>query len=57
MECAGSNKALGDVLVVAGAGLYGVSNVGQEFVVKHYPRSDFLGMIGLFGSLISGLQL
>ncbi|XP_076445058.1 solute carrier family 35 member F2-like isoform X2 [Babylonia areolata] len=53
----GSNRALGDVLVITGAILYGVSNVGQEFVVKKYPRSDFLGMVGLFGSFFSGLQL
>lgn len=53
----GSKKWLGDVLVVCGAILYGMSNVGQEFVVKKFPRSDFLGMISLFGSFISGLQL
>ncbi|XP_025097603.1 solute carrier family 35 member F2-like isoform X2 [Pomacea canaliculata] len=52
----GSKKWLGDVLVVCGAILYGMSNVGQEFVVKKFPRSDFLGMISLFGSFISGLQ-
>ncbi|KAK7476371.1 hypothetical protein BaRGS_00032371 [Batillaria attramentaria] len=52
----GSNQGLGDLLVVIGASLYGVSNVAQEFIVKNFPRSDFLGMIGLFGSLISGVQ-
>lgn len=52
----GSNQGLGDLLVILGACLYGVSNVGQEFIVKNYHRTDFLGMIGLFGSLISGVQ-
>ncbi|KAK7108198.1 solute carrier family 35 member F2-like [Littorina saxatilis] len=55
-DTGGSNRALGDFLVIGGAALYGVSNVGQEFVVKHFPRVDFLGMIGLFGSFISGVQ-
>lgn len=52
-----SNKPLGDFLVIAGAALYGVSNVGEEYVVKHFARTEFLGMLGLFGSFISGIQL
>ncbi|GFR66653.1 solute carrier family 35 member F2 [Elysia marginata] len=52
----GSNPALGDVLVIFGAMLYGVSNVAQEFVVKNYDTSEFLGMLGVFSTLVSGLQ-
>lgn len=54
---AAPNKILGDCLCVGGAFLYGVSNVAQEFVVKHYDRTEFLAMLGLFGSFINGIQL
>ncbi|XP_059176992.1 solute carrier family 35 member F2-like [Physella acuta] len=53
----GSNIVLGDVLVISGAVLYGVSNVAQEFVVKNYNKSEFLGMLGMFGTLVSGIQV
>ncbi|CAI4229904.1 unnamed protein product [Auanema sp. JU1783] len=53
----GSSHLLGDGLCLGGALLYAVSNVCQEFLVKQYNRVEYLGMIGLFGSLISGIQL
>ena len=53
----GENQAIGDVLVLCGAVMYGVSNVAQEFVVKNFSRVEFLGMIGLFGSIISAIQM
>lgn len=48
---------LGDGLVLLSAVLYAVSNVGQEYTVKNLSRVEFLGMMGLFGTLISGIQL
>ena len=57
LHYAGSNKLLGDVLVLAAAALYGVSNVGQEFAVRNYDRVEFLGMLGMFGCIINGIQL
>uniref|UniRef100_A0AAY4CHD5 Solute carrier family 35 member F1 n=1 Tax=Denticeps clupeoides TaxID=299321 RepID=A0AAY4CHD5_9TELE len=53
----GDNKLLGDLLVLAGATLYGISNVCEEFIVKNLSRVEFLGMMGLFGSFFSGIQL
>ncbi|XP_020382762.1 solute carrier family 35 member F2 [Rhincodon typus] len=53
----GSNKLLGDFLVLGGAALYGVSNVCEEFVVKNFSREEFLGMLGLFATFFSGIQL
>jgi hypothetical protein len=35
----------------------GVSNVAEEYVVKNFDRTEFLAMLGLFGSLINGVQL
>ena len=45
------------MLCLAGATLYGISNVAQEYVIKTYDSVEFLGMMGLFGSLINGIQL
>ncbi|RXG69997.1 Solute carrier family 35 member F1 [Armadillidium vulgare] len=53
----GSERLLGDMLCLGGATLYGLSNVAQEYVIKTYDGVEFLGMIGLFGSLINGVQL
>ncbi|XP_022089851.1 solute carrier family 35 member F2-like [Acanthaster planci] len=50
-------KALGDALCLIGASLYGISNVAEEYVVRHFTRVEFLGMVGLFGTFISGIQL
>ncbi|XP_019623405.1 PREDICTED: LOW QUALITY PROTEIN: solute carrier family 35 member F2-like [Branchiostoma belcheri] len=53
----GTDKLLGDMLCLLGAALYGVSNVAEEYVVRHFTRVEFLGMLGIFGSVICGLQL
>ncbi|EDO32166.1 predicted protein [Nematostella vectensis] len=53
----GTNQVIGDILVLSGSVLYGVSNVAQEFVVKKFSKIEFLGMLGLFGSVISGIQV
>ncbi|XP_018556378.1 solute carrier family 35 member F2 [Lates calcarifer] len=52
-----SDVVLGDGLVLLSAVLYAVSNTCQEYTVKNLSRVEFLGMMGLFGTLISGIQL
>ncbi|XP_053187905.1 solute carrier family 35 member F2 [Scomber japonicus] len=52
-----SDVLLGDGLVLLSAVLYAVSNVCQEHTVKNLSRIEFLGMMGFFGTLISGIQL
>ncbi|KAM5180347.1 solute carrier family 35 member F2-like [Mantella aurantiaca] len=52
-----SDMLIGDALVILAACLYAVSNVTQEYVVKNLTREEFLGMLGLFGTFISGIQL
>jgi hypothetical protein len=42
---------------LAGATLYAVSNVGQEYLVKAHDKYEFLAMLGSFGTLINGAQL
>lgn len=53
----GNNVLIGDILVLLGASLYAVSNVCEEYIVKKLSRREFLGMVGLFGTIISGIQL
>ncbi|KAF3847143.1 hypothetical protein F7725_020171 [Dissostichus mawsoni] len=52
-----SNILLGDGLVLISASLYAVSNVCQEYTVKNLSRVEFLGMVGLFGTIISTIQI
>nr|KAF6439052.1 solute carrier family 35 member F2 [Molossus molossus] len=53
----GSDVLIGDILVLVGASLYAISNVCEEYIVKKLSRQEFLGMLGLFGIIISGIQL
>ncbi|XP_019384073.1 PREDICTED: solute carrier family 35 member F2 [Crocodylus porosus] len=52
-----SDVVIGDVLVLLGASLYAISNVSEEYIVKNLSRVEFLGMVGLFGTIISAVQL
>jgi len=52
-----SNPILGDILVMIGASLYGISNIGQEYMVKERDRVEFLFFLGLFGSAVGGVQM
>lgn len=54
---AGSDVLIGDIMVLLGASLYAISNVCEEYIVKKLSRQEFLGMVGLFGTIISGIQL
>ena len=48
----------GDLLVLSGSFLYALSNVIQESIVKEkMDRVEYLGMLGVFGAIITFLQL
>ncbi|XP_052208491.1 uncharacterized protein LOC127812180 [Diospyros lotus] len=53
----GSNPIKGDLLVIAGATLYAVSNVSEEFFVKSADRVELMAMLGIFGAIISACQI
>ncbi|EPS74186.1 hypothetical protein M569_00565, partial [Genlisea aurea] len=53
----GSSPLKGDFLVIAGATLYGVSNVSEEFFVKSADRIELMTFLGIFGAVISGCQI
>ncbi|XP_037417734.1 solute carrier family 35 member F2-like [Triticum dicoccoides] len=48
---------LGDALVIAGAVCYAFSNVGEEYCVKKNDRVEVVAMLGLFGVLVSTIQI
>ena len=52
-----SNEILGDVIALSAAVLYGISQVGQEYLVKKYSTQEFLGMIGIYGMVLSSIQV
>ena len=57
MRCLMLSAVLGDCLVLIGCVFYGISNVGQEHLVKNYDRFEYLGMVGLFGAIVSAIQM
>ncbi|XP_078181851.1 uncharacterized protein LOC144575539 isoform X2 [Carex rostrata] len=53
----GSRPLLGDALVIAGTLCYALSNVTEEYCVKKKDRVEVVAMLGVFGVLISALQI
>jgi len=53
----GSNPVKGDFLVIAGATLYAVSNVTEEFLVKNADVTELMAFLGLFGAIIAAIQI
>lgn len=53
----GSDPLLGDSITICATLLYAISNTTEEFLVKQYDRYEYLGMVGMFGMMVSSLQL
>ena len=53
----GPNPLLGDLFCLLGSVLYAVSNVAQEFLVKNHSVTEYLGLLGVSGSIVSAVQL
>ncbi|KAB1221302.1 Solute carrier family 35 member F2 [Morella rubra] len=53
----GSRPLLGDILVIAGTVFYAISNVSEEFCVKKKDRVEVIAMIGVYGFLVSVVQV
>ncbi|KAL9384786.1 hypothetical protein Peur_021796 [Populus x canadensis] len=56
-QSGGSNPRKGDALVIAGATLYAISNVSEEFLVKNADRVELMSFLGFFGAIISAIQI
>ncbi|GLB41885.1 putative DUF914-domain-containing protein [Lyophyllum shimeji] len=50
------NRAKGDGFMIAGATLYGFTNATEEFFVRKRPLYEVVGQLGLYGTLINGIQ-
>jgi solute carrier family 35, member F1/2 len=50
------NQLKGDLFGLLGASFYGLSNVFEEWFVSKRPMYEVLGMLGLFGMCINGVQ-
>jgi solute carrier family 35 protein F1/2 len=55
-DVAGKNQLLGDMLCLGAAVLFAVVSVAQELVVKTLDWVEYLGIVGLLGSILSILQ-
>ena len=51
----GKSEAFGDLLAVVAALMYGLGDAVAEYTVKNLDRFEYLGMLGLFGAIITGL--
>ncbi|KAF9646244.1 DUF914-domain-containing protein [Thelephora ganbajun] len=51
-----SNKVKGDMFMLAGATLYGFTNAAEEFFVRQSPLYEVVGQLGMWGTLINGIQ-
>merc|ERR1712226_204992 len=53
----GTNEIVGDAIALCASVLYGISQVGQEYLVRKYSSQEFLGMIGIHGMVLSSIQV
>lgn len=57
LNVVGKNQLVGDMLCLGGSVLFAIVTVLQELSVKTTDIVEYLGLLGLFGSIISGLQM
>ena len=49
-----SHSYIGDLLAIIAGVIYGLGDSIAEYCVKHIDRHEYLGMLGLFGALLTG---
>lgn len=47
---------IGDLMATSAALLYGLGDAVSEYSIKHIDRMEFLGMLGFFGMILTGIQ-
>jgi solute carrier family 35 protein F1/2 len=52
---AASYRYVGDLLAVAAALAYGLGDTIAEYSIKHIDREEYLGMLGVYGVIFTGL--
>ena len=53
----GKNRLVGDMLALGGAFLSGICHVGLEHSVSYHDNFEYLGLVGLFGFVITAAQM
>ncbi|KAH7108347.1 DUF914-domain-containing protein [Auriculariales sp. MPI-PUGE-AT-0066] len=51
-----SNMAKGDIFMILGATLYGLTNALEEFFVRKSPLYEVVGQLGFWGFIVSAIQ-
>ena len=54
-DSSSAHSNIGDVLAVLAALLNGFQDVVAEYCIKNVDKSEYLGMLGLFGALFTGI--
>ncbi|KAF8552149.1 DUF914-domain-containing protein [Imleria badia] len=49
-------RGLGDALMLVAATLFGISNATEEFFVRRSPLYEVVGQLGMWGTLVTGIQ-
>lgn len=50
------SRVKGDIFMIVGATLYGFTNATEEFFVRKSPLYEVIGQLGMWGTLINGIQ-
>lgn len=50
------DQVKGDLFALLGATFYGLTNVAEEYLVSKRPMYEVLGQLGLYGTIIMGVQ-
>ncbi|KAH7914847.1 hypothetical protein BJ138DRAFT_1143091 [Hygrophoropsis aurantiaca] len=50
------SRGKGDAFMIIGATLYGFTNATEEFFVRRSPLYEVVGQLGMWGTLINGIQ-
>ncbi len=53
----GQDRLIGDMLTLSGSCLSGISLIGLEHAVRFYDATEFLGLVGFFGTIITAVQM
>jgi len=48
---------VGDFMAITAALLYGLGDAVSEYSIKHIDRKEYMGMLSVFGAVLTGVQL
>jgi len=57
MTTVGKNRLVGDMLTLGGSFLCAISQVGLDHTVHYYDPHEFLGLVGVFGTILTAAQM